>query len=165
MIFIIIFVKRKGGYVDTYKSNILIYFWRVAFPRIPGIGQTKGFTVVIDAGHGGKTGRHWFVIARKRHHAFRSKKTGRIDRKNHKDVKVIYTRKDDSFVALDRRAAIANNAKANLFISIHCNAVPKNRNSPQGVETLFWDSIGVKTTWKWPRKLRNFTRRGLFAKV
>lgn len=130
------------------------------------MGQTKGFTVVIDAGHGGKDPGAIGSSSREKDITLSVAKTGRIDRKNHKDVKVIYTRKDDSFVALDRRAAIANNAKANLFISIHCNAVPKNRNSPQGVETFILglhrskDNLEVAK-----RKLRNFTRRGLFAKV
>ncbi|MDO5106395.1 N-acetylmuramoyl-L-alanine amidase [Capnocytophaga sp.] len=81
------------------------------------------FKVVLDAGHGGKDPGK---VA-----------PGKIYEKDivlkivlavgkklaaHPDVKVIYTRKDDTFVDLYERGAIANKAKANLFVSVHCNA-------------------------------------------
>jgi len=48
-----------------------------------------------------------------------SLKLGKFIEDNFKDVKVIYTRKTDTFIELHQRAAIANNAKADLFICIH----------------------------------------------
>ena len=126
--------------MSTHIKVIFLFILEGCFSRIPGIGQTKGFTVVIDAGHGGKTRAPLVRHRAKRHHASVAKKLGALI-ENHKDVKVIYTRKDDSFVALDRRAAIANNAKANLFISIHCNAVPKTETRLRAWKPLFWDSI------------------------
>src|SRR5690625_7876347 len=54
--------------------------------------------------------------------------------KNHKDVKVIYTRETDVFVELWERARIANKNHANLFVSIHCNAA--NNRSAYGSETF-----------------------------
>ena len=54
-------------------------------------------------------------------------KVGNLIKRNCDDVKVIYTRSKDVFIPLDRRAEIANNAKADLFISIHTNALANNR--------------------------------------
>jgi len=50
---------------------------------------------------------------------------GRLVESNCPDVKVVYTRKTDKFVELYKRAEIANNNKADLFISVHINSVPK----------------------------------------
>ena len=79
--------------------------------------------VVIDPGHGGKdpgaVGRKSkekdIVLAI-------ALKVGRYIEENHKDVQVIYTRKSDVFIELFRRAQIANESNADLFISLHCNA-------------------------------------------
>ncbi|MCR5179931.1 MAG: N-acetylmuramoyl-L-alanine amidase [Bacteroidaceae bacterium] len=93
------------------------------------------FTIVLDAGHGGHDPG---ALGRKG----REKKinlavtlaVGRLLEKNLRDVKVIYTRKTDVFVALDERANIANRAKADLFVSIHTNALPGKRQT-RGSET------------------------------
>jgi N-acetylmuramoyl-L-alanine amidase len=90
--------------------------------------------VVIDAGHGGhdpgavgKNSKEKDIVLSI------ALKTGKYIKENLKDVEVIYTRKTDVFVELFRRARIANEAKADLFISIHCNANPST--SPFGSET------------------------------
>lgn len=87
----------------------------------PFIYQVK--TVVIDPGHGGKdpgcSGPH----SREKEIALKiGLKLGTYIENNIPGVKVIYTRKKDVFVELDQRAKIANDAKADLFISIHCNS-------------------------------------------
>lgn len=51
------------------------------------------------------------------------------------DAEVIYTRKDDSLVSLERRAQIANELKADLFVSIHANSAPQNYVA--GIETFY----------------------------
>jgi N-acetylmuramoyl-L-alanine amidase len=79
--------------------------------------------VVIDAGHGGKDhGTHGKSLKEKVLALKIALKLGAYIEKNLPDVKVIYTRKDDTYLALDERAAIANKAKADLFICIHANA-------------------------------------------
>lgn len=90
-------------------------------------------TVVIDAGHGGKDPG---CNGRKSQEADVALKIamelGNIIEKNLPDVKVIYTRKTDTFVELIDRAGLANKNRADLFISIHCNSGPS---SAFGTET------------------------------
>ena len=83
-------------------------------------------TLVLDAGHGGKdpgnlgTGR--YKTTEKDVTLDVTLKLGGYIEENLPEVKVIYTRKDDSFPALIDRVRVANEAKADLFISIHCDA-------------------------------------------
>ncbi len=80
-------------------------------------------TVVIDAGHGGKDpGCHGSKYKEKDIALAVALKLGKYIEENMKDVKVVYTRKTDVFVELQERAMIANRAKADLFICIHCNS-------------------------------------------
>jgi N-acetylmuramoyl-L-alanine amidase len=80
-------------------------------------------TVVIDAGHGGKDpGCHGAKYKEKDVALAVALKLGKYIEENMKDVKVVYTRKTDVFLELQQRAEIANKAKADLFICIHCNS-------------------------------------------
>ncbi len=92
------------------------------------------FTVVLDAGHGGKDpGAIGKKIYEKDINLDIVLKLGDLIKQNHPDVKVIYTRKKDVFVELGERARIANTNKADLFISVHTNAAKSK--SAQGTET------------------------------
>lgn len=83
-------------------------------------------TVVIDPGHGGHDSGCLGSSAQEKNVALSiSLKLGKMIEDNFPDVKVIYTRKTDVFVELYRRAQIANDAHADLFICIHCNSGPK----------------------------------------
>ena len=98
--------------------------------------SAKDFTVVIDAGHGGKDPGALSANKKIREKDITLKvalMVGEAIAKNHPEVKVLYTRKTDVFVGLNDRARIANRADADLFISIHTNAA-KNR-SAKGAET------------------------------
>lgn len=82
--------------------------------------------IVIDPGHGGKDPGCNGAIHKEKDVALAvALKLGKYIEDNFKDVKVIFTRTTDIFVELEDRAQIANKAKADLFISIHCNAAGK----------------------------------------
>lgn len=120
--------------------NLLIALF-LALPVLQA--REKTFTVVIDAGHGGKDpGARGSVINEKVINLSVALKLGDKIAANHEDVKVIYTRKTDRFVELDERANIANRNKADLFISIHTNSVKKG-STARGTETY---TLGLART-------------------
>jgi N-acetylmuramoyl-L-alanine amidase len=87
-------------------------------------------TIVIDAGHGGKDGSTRGLYSTEKDVALKTAlHLGAVIEANMKDVKVIYTRTEDVFIPLYERISIANNAKADLFISIHCNDMPVHRST------------------------------------
>ena len=90
--------------------------------------KAKTFTLVIDAGHGGHDAGACGAISKEKNLTLKfALAFGQLVEKNCPDVRVIYTRKTDRFVELYRRAEIANKDKADLFISIHINALPGKR--------------------------------------
>lgn len=90
--------------------------------------EAKDFVVVIDAGHGGHDpGAIGKISKEKNINLNVALKVGKQIKQNCQDVKVVYTRERDVFIPLDKRADIANNAKADLFISIHTNSVAGNK--------------------------------------
>ncbi|NPA36868.1 MAG: N-acetylmuramoyl-L-alanine amidase [Chlorobi bacterium] len=97
--------------------------------------STKFRTVVIDAGHGGKDPGALGKSAREKDVVLAiALKVGNYIEKYLPDVKVIYTRKTDTFIPLYKRAEIANKNDADLFISIHANYISNPK--IQGVETF-----------------------------
>jgi len=99
-------------------------------------GQAKGnkFTIVLDAGHGGKDpGNSYHGYVEKDIALKTTLKVGEFLEKE-KDFEVVYTRKSDVFIELVNRPKMANKINANLFVSIHCNSV-KNF-EPEGTETF-----------------------------
>lgn len=110
-----------------------------------GITAQDQFTVVIDAGHGGKDpGAVSGKCQEKSINLKVALKLGELIEKNCSNVKVIYTRKTDVFVELYRRAEIANKADADFFISIHTNAAKST--SAHGAETYLLGSEENRTS-------------------
>ena len=119
----------------------LIGVWLLACAAMPV--EAGSFTVVIDAGHGGKDpGARGARINEKAINLAVALKLGGLIEQRSEGVKVIYTRKTDRFIELDERADIANRNKADLFISIHTNAV-KRGSTVQGTETY---TLGLART-------------------
>ena len=114
------------------------FFFILTCVSILTIGQAVGqkqFTVVLDAGHGGHdAGAIGTYMREKNINLAVSLKLGSLINENYPDVKVVYTRKTDVFIPLQRRADIANENHADIFISIHTNAV-KSRTT-FGTETF-----------------------------
>lgn len=95
----------------------------------------RKFVICIDAGHGGKdSGAPGSFSSEKSINLNIALAFGRYIQQNCPDVRIVYTRKTDVFVPLYERAEIANRNKADLFISIHTNAL-KNDRSTRGFET------------------------------
>ena len=95
----------------------------------------RRFTLVIDAGHGGHdSGAKGAISYEKNINLKVALAFGKYVERQCPDVKVVYTRKTDVFVPLYERAEIANRNKADLFVSVHTNALPKGRIS-RGFET------------------------------
>ena len=97
---------------------------------------TRQFVLVIDAGHGGKDAGAVGVLTKEKTINLNvALAFGKLVEQNCPDVKVVYTRKTDVFVTLQGRADIANRNKADLFVSIHTNAVATNKGGVSGAET------------------------------
>ena len=121
------FIKMNHRKVLKHTLFILLLFSAVQL----SFAQEK-FTVVLDAGHGGKDpGRPAKNVIEKDVALKIVLLTGKY-LESHKDIRVVYTRKKDVFIELKKRGQIANDADANLFVSVHCNA---HHTQAEGTET------------------------------
>jgi N-acetylmuramoyl-L-alanine amidase len=93
-------------------------------------------TIVIDPGHGGKDSGALglYGVKEKDVNLGIGLKLGKLIRKNLKGVKVVFTRKTDKFIELDKRGQIANENHGDLFISLHCNSLIKKPSKARGFE-------------------------------
>ena len=117
-----------------YKKITLIWvvLWMLT---MTSFAANRNFTLVIDAGHGGHdAGARGTISMEKNINLSVALQFGRYVEKYMPEVRVIYTRKTDKFVSLIERANIANRANADLFISVHTNALPAGKIA-RGFET------------------------------
>ncbi len=114
--------------LDTSKKNL---------PFVPkNLNKEKVLRVCIDAGHGGKDpGANYRGIAKEKElNLIVAKELEKLLKKN-KKIEIKMTRKDDTFIPLGTRAKIANDFKADIFVSIHANAAPNKK--AKGFEVYF----------------------------
>ena len=123
------FTTRKNGKHRTNNINTGILFVIVLSLLLlsasapTDVPAKEGFVIVIDPGHGGKDpGAVGSFSFEKNITLAVAMKAGGYIEQNIKNAKVIYTRKNDTFLGLNERSEIANRNKADLFISIHANA-------------------------------------------
>lgn len=92
--------------------------------------------IVIDPGHGGRDPGAVGVsgIKEKNVTLGMALKLGKLIEKEMPGIKVVYTRKDDTFIPLDKRGQIANAAEGKLFVSLHCNSTEAKPSSARGFE-------------------------------
>ena len=125
--------------MSAARTHYIIYMLLclLAMP-LRAVAEGRQFVVVLDAGHGGKDPGAIGSSPRNREKDINfgiTQEVGRLLKANCPDVKLVYTRSTDVFVELGRRAEIANKAKADLFVSIHTNALPKGARAAQGVQS------------------------------
>jgi N-acetylmuramoyl-L-alanine amidase len=130
-------IKNDKPPSDNITRSKMLFLVMISFllsGYSPSDNNEKRWTIVIDAGHGGKDpGAVGSFSYEKNLTLAIALKTGEYIEKNLKNAKVVYTRKNDVFVGLDKRAEIANKNKADLFISVHVNSSPSKH--IRGTET------------------------------
>ncbi len=121
----------------SYTLTTITCIWFLTIGCASSFG--KDFVLVLDAGHGGHDPGAIGSFSREKNINLNiALKVGRLIQQNCSDVKVIYTRKTDVFIPLNQRTEIANNAGADLFISVHTNSAPTK--AAKGTETF---SLGL----------------------
>ena len=145
-LFILVEISRKVNSIalmERFNNKKILLSFLIAIPFlfggfIPDETMMPAFRmkkIVLDAGHGGKDPGNLGSKSREKDiNLAVTLLVGKYIKENMPDVEVIYTRNDDSFPELKKRPQIANNNKADLFVSIHSNSAP-NR-SAFGTETF-----------------------------
>ena len=146
IIFAIIKYSTKLMKINPFKFALNGFLGFLTFVILSSFSNNSHFppyrikTIVIDAGHGGKaSGAMGKYSAEKDVTLQVALRLGKAIEAAFPDIKVLYTRTVDVFVPNNDRPDLANRAKADLFISVHCNSMPNthpNRTSVKGVETF-----------------------------
>ena len=117
---------QNNKFIFSFKNALAILFI-LSFSHLNSISYAQEtYTIVLDAGHGGKDPGNLGNGYKEKHIALQVALVVGNELSKRKDIKVIFTRKKDVFIDLWRRGEIANKAKANLFVSIHCDSHTSN---------------------------------------
>lgn len=118
-----------------YRRKAIFVLIMLLMLAVKAVAANDRFTLVIDPGHGGHDAGALGAISKEKNiNLAVALRFGKYVESNLPDVKVIYTRKTDVFISLKERANIANRANADLFISVHTNALPAGKIA-RGFET------------------------------
>ena len=133
----------KTKIIDVSKLLFILINGMFVFGGIQmSFAQNKIYTVVLDAGHGGTDPGNVGNGYREKNIALNTTlEVGKI-LSSRKDIKIVYTRKNDVFVELWKRGSIANKKKADLFVSIHCDSHTSNA---YGLGTFVLGARGNRT--------------------
>lgn len=113
--------------ISKYLGIVWLFFAAFSAGTASAAGERR-FTLVIDAGHGGHDAGACGAFSKEKNINLNvALAFGKLVETNCPDVRVIYTRRRDVFIPLQERADIANRNKADLFISIHTNALPAGK--------------------------------------
>lgn len=123
----------------SYLSPLLLLILACSVPILLGSfkKQPQKFTIVLDAGHGGKDSGALGQYAKEKDIALQlTLQLGYYLENYLPQVQVLYTRQTDVFVPLHERVQIANANQADVFFSIHCNSLDQSNQQVQGTETF-----------------------------
>lgn len=117
----------------------------LSVPASAGESKARPFVLVLDPGHGGKDyGCIGRLTNEKTVVLDVARRVGDLVAESCGDsVDVVFTRKDDTFIPLDRRAAIANDAGADLFVSIHVNSIDRRSKGREKVHGASVYTVGL----------------------
>ena len=118
--------QQNNKFKNHLKNLLFLVFTMFLFSFSANIFAQKSYTIVLDAGHGGKDPGNLGNSFREKNIALKVALLVGKELKSNKDIRVIFTRKKDIFIDLWKRGDIANNAKADLFVSIHCDSHTTN---------------------------------------
>ncbi|MAD97236.1 MAG: N-acetylmuramoyl-L-alanine amidase [Flavobacteriaceae bacterium] len=113
-------LKSIPKYLLFCTSTLTLFFLLLATPN--DLIAQKKYVIVVDAGHGGKDPGNLGNGYKEKDIALKVAKIVGAELSKRSDIKVVYTRKTDVFIDLWKRGDIANEAKADVFVSIHCDS-------------------------------------------
>ena len=120
-------IFKENNKINTKVKIIFIFFFAFSFLiNSSSIFAQKKYVIVVDAGHGGKDPGNLGNGYKEKSIALKVALNVSKKLSKKKDIKVLLTRDEDVFIDLWKRGAVANNAKADLFISIHCDSHTSN---------------------------------------